>query len=734
MAIDLELSSEQSGTPLSDSQLDSNFSAIETAVNSLTPLTETTFNTQLVLRLQKGTALTNEELDDNFIYLDGRANSLHLRVTELEDVTVPEAFADISSQLATKQPLHAKLTSLSAVSANGLLTINGDDVVPRTLVSNTSHIVVTNGSGSGGNPTIDVAPTVVTTTGAQTLTGKTISGASNTITNLSLSSSVTGILPVANGGTGSDTNTGARSNLNVLVKPVSNGIVAKTGTDSSVARVLASAGVGISIQNASGETGNPTIISNATSANTASTLVSRDGSGNFSAGTITASLVGSITGNAATVTNGVYVTGQYANPTWITSLAGSKVTNIPNSSLINSTITINGDSIPLGGSVSFETGGVPTDTPSTVVKRDSSGNFSANVITASLNGNATTATSAGSSFTATKLATPRTINGVAFDGTANITVADSTKLPISGGTLSNFLTLHADPTSNMHAVTKQYVDNTQLLITSGTMYLTSIVTNYGDVFPPNGYTMSDLKGFLPAFGSSTLATPSYSTNLLIAIDTSGSASSSSVYNGITYAQAYFAAAQAAKYLINFYVGKGDINVCLIEMSNTNTGKYKWTSPADALVRLNNPLTMADDGGTSGTIIAAYSSRPSDSAQSAVYFLSDCNHDLSVGSGLGGSEAVWTNFLSTNKIVSYGVCVDNGGTPSRLNQISYDGRTSTNTSGFRALGDADLPTATAPGLYNTGSINWSPLADRIRVELTNDSDVSNVAINWLAFWN
>lgn len=65
-----------------------------------------------------------------------------------------------------------------------------------------------------------------------------------------------------------------------------------------------------------------------------------------------------ISGNAATVTNGVVTTGSYANPAWITSLAGSKITG------------------------------------------DISGN-------------------AG---TATRLATPRNINGVAFDGTAAISV------------------------------------------------------------------------------------------------------------------------------------------------------------------------------------------------------------------------------------------------------------------------------------------------------------------------
>lgn len=66
----------------------------------------------------------------------------------------------------------------------------------------------------------------------------------------------------------------------------------------------------------------------------------------------------SISGNAATATNGVVTTGTYANPSWITSLSGAKVT----------------------GDIS------------------------------------------GNSGSATKLATARNINGVAFDGTAAISV------------------------------------------------------------------------------------------------------------------------------------------------------------------------------------------------------------------------------------------------------------------------------------------------------------------------
>jgi hypothetical protein len=66
---------------------------------------------------------------------------------------------------------------------------------------------------------------------------------------------------------------------------------------------------------------------------------------------------------------------------------------------------------------------------------------------------------AGNANTATKLATARTINGVSFDGTANITIADSTKLPIAGGKMTGDLTLKGNPTADLMAATKKYVDD-----------------------------------------------------------------------------------------------------------------------------------------------------------------------------------------------------------------------------------------------------------------------------------
>jgi hypothetical protein len=47
---------------------------------------------------------------------------------------------------------------------------------------------------------------------------------------------------------------------------------------------------------------------------------------------------------------------------------------------------------------------------------------------------------------------------VAFDGTQSITITDNTKISRSGDTMAGPLSLAANPTLPLHAVTKQYVD------------------------------------------------------------------------------------------------------------------------------------------------------------------------------------------------------------------------------------------------------------------------------------
>jgi len=120
------------------------------------------------------------------------------------------------------------------------------------------------------------------------------------------------------------------------------------------------------------------------------------------------------------------------------------------------------------GAVTLNVDATTTNTASKVVARDGSGNFSAGTITATLSGNATTSSSTtGNAATATTLQTARTINGVSFNGSANITVADSTKLPLTGGTLTGALagttitatTLQSDSLANGSGVGKINYDS-----------------------------------------------------------------------------------------------------------------------------------------------------------------------------------------------------------------------------------------------------------------------------------
>lgn len=147
---------------------------------------------------------------------------------------------------------------------------------------------------------------------------------------------------------------------------------------------------------------------------------------------------------------------------------------------------------------------------STVVSRDNSGNFSAATITATLSGNVT-GNVTGNSTTSTRLQTARTINGVLFDGSANITVLapDATKVPLAGGTMTGYLTLVGAPVSTNHATTKAYVDSRLPVytFTSGAQYTygyTNIVGswnndyNWVDVYPPYGRTMGNLVAFIPS--------------------------------------------------------------------------------------------------------------------------------------------------------------------------------------------------------------------------------------------
>jgi hypothetical protein len=91
----------------------------------------------------------------------------------------------------------------------------------------------------------------------------------------------------------------------------------------------------------------------------------------------------------------------------------------------------------------------------------------------------------GNAATATTLQTARTINGVSFNGSANITVADVTKLPLAGGTMTGaiaFAGAQTWPTFNQNTTgTAANVTGTVAVVNGGTGATTSATarTNLG---------------------------------------------------------------------------------------------------------------------------------------------------------------------------------------------------------------------------------------------------------------
>jgi hypothetical protein len=325
-------------------------------------------------------------------------------------------------------------------------------------------------------------------------------------------------------------------NVSIAATIAANSVALGTDTTGNYVATGATSGNGIS-GSVSSEGGTFTVTSNATNANTGSTIVFRDASGNFSAGTITAALSGnattssSTTGNAATATT--LQTARTINGVSFNGSANITVTaNTPNTLTRGTYLT--GSNFNGSAATTWAVDATTTATASKVVARDASGyvfatyynstgTFSTTGLTSGMarftgtNGTDTygrsyTAAAAatllsgstmnivGNASTATTLQTARTINGVSFNGSANITVADATKLPLTGGALSGNLDVNADinGVNNIYLATNLYhegdtdtaltfADNTITLSTGGSAEITVDTTGVRLGDTGNGY-------------------------------------------------------------------------------------------------------------------------------------------------------------------------------------------------------------------------------------------------------
>ena len=258
--------------------------------------------------------------------------------------------------------------------------------------------------------------------------------------------------------------------------PTSAGITVSTaGDESSVARSLQVSGNGLTLTNANGVAGNPSFTLASDTNNTPNTVVYRDGNGDFTANTVRANLIaGNVyldTGEAIIFegqANDFEVTMLVTDPTadrtiTVPDISGSLVTtgdtgtvtntmlagSIANSKLVNSSITIDGEAVSLGGSVSissadFDWTGNHEFIDSNFLLKDNNDNTKQ--FGFQLSGLPTS--------TLVTLVIPNeNLQVIATRNYVNTNTVAS-----SGDTMTGFLTLHSNPTSNLHAATKQYVD------------------------------------------------------------------------------------------------------------------------------------------------------------------------------------------------------------------------------------------------------------------------------------
>jgi hypothetical protein len=106
---------------------------------------------------------------------------------------------------------------------------------------------------------------------------------------------------------------------------------------------------------------------------------------------------------------------------------------------VTTSATASAFKVPFANTTASTTGnyGLLQDSEATFTYNPSTNTLVVGTVSGALSGNASTATT---------LQTARTINGVSFNGSADITVADATKLPLAGGTMTGAITFAAGQT------------------------------------------------------------------------------------------------------------------------------------------------------------------------------------------------------------------------------------------------------------------------------------------------
>jgi len=177
----------------------------------------------------------------------------------------------------------------------------------------------------------------------------------------------------------------ALQNIDSEIKThITQAIGAHAATAISITSIPSLSGTNVQVALANLQAQFNTLLTIESSSNVPNTLVLRDAYGNFAAGTITAALSGNVTGNVTGNVSGSAAT--FTGP-----LLGD-VTGTQGATVVSTVGTSTAANVHLAELLA--NAATNLNTASTIVKRDSSGNFTAGTITAALTGNATTASTA----------------------------------------------------------------------------------------------------------------------------------------------------------------------------------------------------------------------------------------------------------------------------------------------------------------------------------------------------
>ncbi len=407
------------------------------------------------------------------------------RITNVENVLIA-GVSSIGSDLASGniivgnnlgQAASVAMTGDVTINNNGTTIIGNNKITSDKLLNSNvtyekiQHVTATNkvlGRTSAGAGVIEEIATTgtgdivraisPTFTGVPIVPTPVVSSNDGTIANTEFvtraignisASSVSGILPSSNGGTGKD-NQGRTITLggNLVTAGLNNITFTTTGATNIT---LPTSGTLATISDITGSTIGDNQISGVIKPINGGTGIANDN-------TKTITLGGAITTGAAFTTKGTAVDNSNASPiTFKTTAAteltlptsGTLATLVGSETLTNKTIAAGSNTISgltnanLSGTAgitdvnlaTISTAGKVANSATTateqnlankIVARDANGDFSAGIITAALSGNAATAT---------KIANAKTIYGNSFDGTANLT---QTIAPLYGGTGNSY--------------------------------------------------------------------------------------------------------------------------------------------------------------------------------------------------------------------------------------------------------------------------------------------------------